>query len=79
MSEEARDWVFAQALSIFTGLYSAKVVLDTLDGIMEIHMSPELLKALSLISKRHVSTYEEMYGPITVDRALILRLGYEED
>lgn len=74
-----KQWTVAQGVNLKTSLYTAIFEIQTPGGILEMTMSPQLLKAMHMIMSRHIMDYEERNGAIAVDRELAHKLGLEEE
>ena len=63
---------YAEALHIFSSLYSAVLFfgeqMEEREPILRarIKVSPQMLKAMALLTNKHLKEYEEAVGPITL-------------
>jgi hypothetical protein len=74
---EAPFSFFADSLHIYSSLYSSVLFFGELQGDREpilrakIKVSPQLLKAICLLTRKHVMEYESAIGPISIPRQVL--------
>lgn len=86
--DDARDLtdLYADSMQIHTGLYTAVLTFGELRGNeppferVRIRVSPHMLKAISLLTAKHVRDFEEKTGgPILLPNDLVHQWGLEEE
>ncbi len=76
---------YADSLHISTGLYSTLLYFGELRDERQpllrarIKVSPQMLKAISLLTRKHVRNYEETLGPIGLPNQLREAWGLKEE
>ena len=71
-SPEITTSFYADSLHVFSGLYSSVLFFGELQEDREpilrakIKVSPQMLKAISLLTRKHVREYENAVGPIAL-------------
>ena len=76
---------YADSLHIYSGLYGSVLFFGELQEDREpilrakIKVSPQLLKAISLLARKHVREYESAIGPISIPRQVLEAWEIEDD
>ena len=76
---------YADSLHIFSGLYGSVLFFGELQEDREpilrakVKVSPQLLKAISLLARKHVREYESAIGPISLPRQVLEAWEIEEE
>jgi hypothetical protein len=76
-SQEGSVNFYADSLHVFSGLYSSVLFFGELQEDREpilrakIKVSPQMLKALCLLARKHVREYENSVGPIALPRQVL--------
>ena len=76
-SPEATVSFYADSLHVFSGLYGSVLFFGELQEGREpilrakIKVSPQLLKAICLLTRKHVREYENAVGPIALPRQVL--------
>ena len=76
---------YSDAMHVQTSLYSAELYFGDLRGPNQkpllrakIKVSPQMLKAISLLTQKHVKDYEGAIGPIVLPKDLLHSWGLED-
>lgn len=84
MADQVLDF-YADMLHITTGLYSSTLYLGELRSGRKpllrarIKVSPQMLRAISLLTAKHVRDLERAVGPIGLPNELVHSWGLEEE
>ncbi len=76
-SQESAASFYADSLHIFSSLYSSVLFFGELQEDREpilrakIKVSPQMLKAICLLARKHVREYENAVGPIALPRQML--------
>jgi len=84
VSEDVLD-LYADSLHINTGLYSSILYLGALRPgkkpllKVRVKVSPQMLKAISLLTAKHIRDLEQQIGPVGLPNELVHSWGLEEE
>ena len=84
-SPETTASFYADSLHIFSGLYSSVLFFGELQEEREprlrakVKVSPQMLKAICLLTRKHVREYESAIGPIALPRQVLEAWEIEDD
>ena len=76
---------YADSLHIFSGLYGSILFFGELQEDREpilrakVKVSPQLLKAISLLTRKHVREYESAIGPISLPQQVLEAWEIQEE
>ena len=84
-SPETSSSFYADSLHIYSGLYSSVLFFGELQEDREpvlrakIKVSPQMLKAICLLARKHVREYESSVGPIALPRQVLEAWEIQDD
>ena len=84
-SQETAASFYADSLHVFTGLYSSVLFFGELQEDREpilrakIKVSPQMLKAICLLTRKHVREYESSVGQIALPRQVLEAWEIEDE
>ncbi len=76
---------YADSLHVYSGLYSSVLFFGELREDREpvlrakIKVSPQMLKAICLLTRKHVREYETAVGPIALPQQVLQAWGVEDE
>jgi len=76
--------IYCDSLHISTGLYSSTLYLGVSQPgkkdklLARVRVSPQMLRAISLLAGKHVKEYQEAVGPINLPAQMVRNWGLEE-
>ena len=84
-SAEVSAGFYSDTLHVYSGLYGSVLYFGELQEDREpvlrakVKVSPQMLKALSLLCRKHVREYEEAVGPIALPKQVLDAWGIQEE